>query len=156
MYVCIHIRLKREIPFFCFSFVQTFSFLRRKLKQIRRKFEVTEILKRHNFEIALDLNGKSPFFPFLTMQIRNMWRKLKQKLSNFEITEILKRRNYIANIFLWLYPINLFSLSRSLTRQYTTKKFFCNPCFKISIFKLLSWQLWLYYIAAIKRKSTFN
>ena len=68
-------RFKREISFFCFSCVQNIFVLttqigalttqlrimRRKLKQKRCNFEVTEILKRHNFEFALDLNGKSPF-----------------------------------------------------------------------------------------------
>ena len=36
--------------------------LKLKKDQERRNFEVTEILKRHNFYVALDLNGKSPFY----------------------------------------------------------------------------------------------
>ena len=35
--------------------------MRRKLKQKRCNVEITEILKLHNFEFALDLNRKSPF-----------------------------------------------------------------------------------------------
>ena len=73
--------------------------MRHKLKQKQCNFEVTEILKRHNYECALD----NPLFLFMlctnifvlkmqieaqTTQLRNMRRKLKQKRRNFEITEI--------------------------------------------------------------------
>ena len=102
--------MKSKVIFFqqIQALMTQFRNMRRKMKQKRRNFVVTEILKRHYLNIAQDLNGKSPFPVFalykhfhingaLTTQLPNMRRKLKPKRCNFEIREILKRHNFEAD-----------------------------------------------------------
>ena len=53
------------------------------MKQKRRNFKVTEILKGHNFEFALDLNGK---FPFSVLVLHKHFRINEENRSTNDAT----------------------------------------------------------------------